>query len=89
MNGEDLLKSIEKKNQEIIKEKEKNDSNLKWGTCCLCGKKISEYEWNNPWPLENNFPEGTAQEEIDANWKVCCNDCNDTKVMPAREKKND
>lgn len=39
--------------------------------CCLCGKDIKDFG-NNPWPLKKN--------EDDR----CCDDCNITKVIPAR-----
>lgn len=39
--------------------------------CCLCGKEIKDFG-NNPWPLKEN--------EDDR----CCDDCNVTKVIPAR-----
>lgn len=39
--------------------------------CCLCGKDFIGYG-NNPWPLREN--------EDDR----CCDECNDTKVIPAR-----
>ena len=41
------------------------------GTCCLCGKEYSHFG-NNPWPL--------TDKEDDR----CCDECNDTKVIPAR-----
>ena len=47
--------------------------------CCLCGKEIThigydegEYLGNNPHPLSEN--------EDDR----CCDECNETKVIPAR-----
>lgn len=55
-------------------------------TCCLCGKRIPIYEWHNPWPLENNFPEDTPIEVVDSNWKRCCPKCDKTKVLLARVK---
>ena len=40
-------------------------------TCCICGKEVSGWG-NNPWPI-NNDPD-----------KKCCEECNMTKVIPAR-----
>ena len=87
LNGLDL-DAINAMNEKRIKEMEESGqlSEDDWANCCFCGKRISIYRQNNPWPLENNFPEGTAQEEVDANWKVCCPECDKTKVMPARAK---
>ena len=39
--------------------------------CCLCGKEFEGWG-NNPWPLALNEEER------------CCDECNDTKVIPAR-----
>ena len=39
--------------------------------CCICGKEINGYG-NNPWPVDDNE---NAR---------CCDDCNTTKVIPAR-----
>lgn len=39
--------------------------------CCLCGKELNDYG-NNPWPLRHNEDER------------CCDECNTTKVIPAR-----
>lgn len=39
--------------------------------CCLCGKEFMGWG-NNPWPVDRN--EGA----------VCCDDCNETKVLEAR-----
>lgn len=42
--------------------------------CCLCGRAM--FEWgNNPWPLAELDEHGHNQ---------CCDECNDTKVLPAR-----
>lgn len=41
--------------------------------CCICGKEIVGWG-NNPWPVVK---------EEDAE---CCDECNDTKVIPARIK---
>lgn len=43
-------------------------------TCCLCGQKIDRRQAHNPWPLN---------EKTSAR---CCNECNRTKVLPARER---
>lgn len=40
-------------------------------TCCICGKKFSGWG-NNPWPVDKR------------EFAVCCDSCNDTKVIPAR-----
>lgn len=40
-------------------------------TCCICGKKFGGYG-NNPWPVKQDGE--------------CCDDCNFTKVIPARIK---
>ena len=39
-------------------------------TCCLCGKKCENEFGNNAWPLKDNGK--------------CCDECNITKVVPAR-----
>lgn len=39
-------------------------------TCCLCGKDLKDEFGNNPYPLKKNGD--------------CCNECNITKVIPAR-----
>jgi len=39
--------------------------------CCLCGKEKNDYG-NNPYPLEKKGS--------------CCDECNKTKVIPARIK---
>ena len=39
--------------------------------CCLCGKEITDFG-NNPWPLRNDVDDR------------CCDECNSTKVIPAR-----
>lgn len=39
--------------------------------CCLCGKKVVGYG-NNPWPLVKDIK------------SRCCDQCNTTKVVPAR-----
>lgn len=41
--------------------------------CCLCGRKFSGYG-NNPYPLC----------DIDDYDSRCCDDCNESKVLPAR-----
>ena len=41
--------------------------------CCICGKKFTGWG-NNPWPVVND--PGAE----------CCNDCNNTYVIPARIK---
>lgn len=46
--------------------------------CCICKKKYKGYG-NNPFPLDS------ADNEVDAYAdKECCDDCNLTKVIPAR-----
>lgn len=40
--------------------------------CCLCGRPIGDLFGNNPWPLVK-----------DENAR-CCNECNMSKVIPAR-----
>lgn len=40
--------------------------------CCLCGKHVSGSWGNNPWPLSHDINER------------CCDECNMTKVIPAR-----
>ena len=44
----------------------------KVGQCCLCQQPYEQYG-NNPWPL-------VPDDDISR----CCNDCNITKVVPAR-----
>ena len=44
--------------------------------CCLCGKKRGGYG-NNPYPL---------MEDTDKKPNRCCDECNCTKVIPARLK---
>lgn len=39
--------------------------------CCLCGREFKGWG-NNPWPVVDNG--------------VCCDECNMTKVIPARLK---
>ena len=48
-----------------------NEERTKKRLCCLCGQYFIGWG-NNPWPL-NNDPDA-----------VCCNECNDTRVVPAR-----
>ena len=43
-------------------------------TCCLCGERIAGWG-NNPAPL---------MDDTMASRKRCCDDCNATKVIPAR-----
>lgn len=40
--------------------------------CCLCKKLIKMSQSNNPYPVDTNSEHR------------CCNECNDTKVIPAR-----
>ena len=42
--------------------------------CCFCGKRIEDFECNNPSPVNN---------DEDA---VCCNKCNNKIVVPRRLK---
>ena len=39
--------------------------------CCICGNKFDGFG-NNPWPIVND-------DEAE-----CCNECSETKVIPAR-----
>lgn len=41
--------------------------------CCLCGKECEDKYGNNPEPLMENNDNNR-----------CCNECNDSKVIPAR-----
>ena len=41
--------------------------------CCICGKYMYN-EYNNPWPVSDKLDD------------FCCNQCNDTVVIPARLK---
>ena len=41
--------------------------------CSICGKAMFEMEINNPYPV------------IEDNEAVCCGNCNDQWVMPARQ----
>lgn len=57
---------------ETVKITTKDSASKKAKKCCLCGKEIDGYG-NNPWPLAE---EGE-----------CCDECNETKVIPARIEK--
>lgn len=46
-------------------------SNSKVYTCCICGHKFHDYG-NNPQPISQNIGDR------------CCNECNQTHVIPAR-----
>ena len=49
--------------------------------CCLCGKPgLEQEEKNNPWPL-------VALEVITLCGLVCCNACNNKRVIPTRQRK--
>ena len=48
----------------------------KIGKCCLCGGRYENYG-NNPAPL---------MEDTDKKPNRCCDECNKTKVIPARLK---
>jgi|TARA_R100000750_G_scaffold22111_2_gene14546 hypothetical protein len=50
------------------------DRHKKEHTCCLCGLEFIGWG-NNPSPLK---------EDTEDNPNVCCNDCNYSKVVPAR-----
>ena len=69
----DIMK--DKKEDEMEKEillqaKDEFENN----TCCLCGLEFIGWG-NNPYPLK---------EDTDDNPNICCNDCNYSKVVPAR-----
>lgn len=42
--------------------------------CCFCSTPITDDESNNPFPLC----------EVEDNIAVCCDQCNETKVLPMR-----
>ncbi len=42
--------------------------------CCICGEKIPWIRSHNPWPI------------VDDEESRCCSVCNDTEVLPARDK---
>lgn len=46
-------------------------------TCCLCGQRFIGWG-NDPWPV---LPEIELKDDEDA---VCCDECNFTRVIPAR-----
>ena len=50
----------------------KPDYENKIVACCLCGREIPYKESCNPWPL------------CDIDDAVCCHDCDNGKVIPAR-----
>lgn len=52
-----------------------NDPKMK--ICCLCGQMFVGWG-NDPWPV---LPEIELDEDEDA---VCCDECNFTRVIPAR-----
>ena len=57
-----------KKSITAIYKKGGNNMRFNKFKCCICGKEVEEYG-NNPWPIK----EGR-----------CCNECNLSKVLPAR-----
>ena len=44
--------------------------------CCICGNECENKYGNSPWPLVDDYIEGKSQS--------CCDYCNTTKVVPAR-----
>lgn len=46
--------------------------------CCICGKELKNpiIEGNNPWPVDDDPSH------------VCCSECNDKYVVPARVKQS-
>jgi hypothetical protein len=54
---------------------------IRYFSCCLCGDILRGFG-NSPEPLVNSWDD-KKQEELDVE---CCDDCNSTKVIPARMK---
>ena len=48
---------------------------MKKKVCCICDKEFEGYG-NNPWPIKENYKNGSIQE--------CCDDCNVKYVISAR-----
>jgi hypothetical protein len=56
---------------------------VRYYSCCLCNDILRGYG-NNPEPVISSWDE-EKQEELDVE---CCDDCNFTKVIPARMKES-
>ena len=50
--------------------------------CVICKKKIEDEWGNNPYPVWGNIPYPVGHEREGQ----CCNECNDSVVIPARLK---